>query len=76
MLHLHVYLYDVAVLQVGGFRLLAGAMGRGNEAMMCDWCLLPSSLAVAVWPVWTFLTLFILPTLFMGFISSVSLFGL
>jgi len=70
------HLYDVAILQVRGFRLLAGAMGRESEAMICDWCLLPSSLAVAVWPVWTFLTFFILPTLFMGFISSVSLFGL
>ncbi|XP_064383064.1 transmembrane protein 128-like [Halichondria panicea] len=33
-------------------------------------------MTVAVWPVWEFLTLVILPVLFMGFISIISLFNL
>lgn len=35
-----------------------------------------TSFWIAIWPVWRFYTLLMIPTLFMGFLSTVSLFNL
>ena len=44
---------------------------------MCDLVVSAThSLSVAIWPVWKFYIFLMVPTLFMGFISAVSLFNL